>query len=543
MNHASRAGRAGVCALAFAVALFTAAVSQTASAALKEPLKLDSGLLGGSVESAPGIRAFKGIPFAAPPVGALRWQAPQPVAKWTGVRDASKYGNVCIQPPGPSTGPQARLNIANMDGSPPLSEDCLYLNVWTGAASAKKKRPVMIWWFGGAFTEGGGSVPLYDGTALAKKGVVVVTMNYRLGPYGFFVHPALTAESPHKASGNYGLMDMLASARWVKNNIAAFGGDPDNVTVFGQSAGAMAIASLVASPGSKGLFKRAISQSGAWMGLGLAGAMRTREQAEEAGLKAAHDAGTKTAAELRAMSAADVTAKFRSAGMIVDGWVIPEDPTTVFASGRQNAVDVLVGSNKEELSFGPPATAERFEAAARMRWGDVADEFLKLYPHATDAEAAHSQIESSSDSTFWLMRLYADDQAKKGNKAYLYFFTQNPPAPAGQPPFPAAHASEVPYVFNNLGQLPLFPDRSIAELSGKSALDKKLADEMSSYWTNFAKTGDPNGPGLPTWKPHQPGKSDEAAILDADPASEKLPDPARLAFVDRAFERQQHAAN
>jgi para-nitrobenzyl esterase len=292
------------------------------------------------------------------------------------------------------------------------------------------------------------------------------------------------------------------------------------------------------------LFKRAISQSGAWMGLGLAGPMRTRAQAEEAGLKAATDAGVKTAAELRAMSAADVTAKFRSAGMIVDGWVIPEDPTAVFASGRQNAVDVLVGSNKEELSFGPPATAERFVAGAKMRWGDQADEYLKLYPHATDEEAARSQIESSSDSVFWLMRLYADYQAKKGNKAYLYFFTQNPPAPAGQPSFPAAHASEVPYVFNNLGQLPLFPDRSIAEISGKSAPDRKLADELSSYWTNFAKTGDPNGRGLPRWKRHQRGKGDEAAILDADPASEKLPDPARLAFVDKAFARQQeHAAH
>ena len=178
------------------------------------------------------------------------------------MRNASKFGDVCIQPAG-----QGRLNIAFMEGSPPTSEDCLYLNVWTGAASANEKRPVMVWFFGGAFTEGAGSVPLYDGDALARKGVIVVTMNYRLGPYGFFVHPALTADSPHKASGNYGLMDMLASLRWVRNNIAAFGGDPRNVTVFGQSAGAMAIASLVASPESKGLFQRAISESGAWMGL------------------------------------------------------------------------------------------------------------------------------------------------------------------------------------------------------------------------------------------------------------------------------------
>jgi para-nitrobenzyl esterase len=537
MSRKQTAGRAGL-SLTVAAA-FGAAFSLSANAALKEPLKLDSGEIGGSVESAPGIRAFKGIPFAAPPVGALRWTAPQPVAKWTGVRDASKYGNVCIQPPG-----QGRLNIANMEGSPPTSEDCLYLNVWTGAASATEKRPVMIWWFGGAFTEGGGAVPLYDGTALAKKGVVVVTMNYRLGAFGFFTHPALTAESSHKASGNYGLMDMLASARWVKNNIAAFGGDPNNVTVFGQSAGAMAIASLVASPESKGLFNRAISESGAWMGLGMAPGMTTRAQAEERGVKAATDAGVSTATELRAMSAADVTAKLRSGGcpgcMIVDGWVIPEDPSVTFAANRQNAVDVLVGSNKEELSFGRGVTAQQFEAGAQ-RYGDLAGEFLKLYPHATDEEAARSNIMSTADGTYWHMRLYADYQVKKGNKAYLYFFAQNPPAPEGKPPFPAAHAAEVAYVFNNLGQAHLFPDSSVAELSAKSAPDKKVADEMSSYWTNFAKTGDPNGPGLPKWKAHAVGNGQDGIILDADPASEKLPTPERLAFIDKIWVKQGHA--
>ncbi len=199
-------------------------------AAIAEPIRLDAGLLAGGTSSSANVRVYKGIPFAAPPVGELRWAAPQPVAKWDGTRDASEFGNICIQPPGPTEGPQARLNIAVLPDSPPMAEDCLYLNVWTGAAAATERRPVMVYFFGGAFTEGSGSVPLYDGDALAQKGAVVVTMNYRLGPYGFFVHPALTADSPHKASGNYGLMDMLASLRWVKSNIAAFGGDPDNVT-------------------------------------------------------------------------------------------------------------------------------------------------------------------------------------------------------------------------------------------------------------------------------------------------------------------------
>jgi para-nitrobenzyl esterase len=555
MRRLSRAGLTGGSAL-LAVGLLAVTVSSctsrsgdsdievtpAASAGINEPVMLDSGQLGGSSASSAGVRAFKGIPFAAPPIGALRWQPPQPVAKWDGVRDAGKFGNVCIQPAGPTTGPQARLNIAVLPDSPPLAEDCLYLNVWTGAASATERRPVMVWFFGGAFTEGGGSVPLYDGDALARKGAVVVTMNYRLGPYGFFAHPALTAESPHQASGNYGLMDMLASLQWVKKNIAAFGGDPSNVTVFGQSAGAMAIASLVASPEAKGLFHRAISQSGAWMGLGISAGMRTRAQAEETGVRQASELNASTADELRALSPADVTAKLRSAGMIVDGWVIPEDPSAVFVAGGQNAVDVLVGSNKDESFFAAQVKPEQFEEQARMRYGELADEYLELYPHATDADAGRSTAENFRDGTFWHMRLYADFQAKKGNKAYLFYFAQNPPAPAGQPQLPATHASEVPYVFNNLGQLPLFPDRSVAELAAASAPDKKVADEMSSYWVNFARTGDPNGAGLPSWPAwaaHKPLDGEHAAILDADPASETLPAPARLAFFDKVWDRQQ----
>ncbi len=494
------------------------------------------------MESSPGIRVYKGIPFAAPPVGEFRWREPQPVAAWQGTRDASEFGNVCIQAAGPTEGPNARLNIAVLPDSPPRSEDCLYLNVWTGAASVSERRPVMVYFFGGAFTEGAGSVPLYDGDALARKGAVVVTMNYRLGPYGFFVHPALTAESPHQASGNYGLMDMLASLRWVQTNIAAFGGDPGNVTVFGQSAGAMAIASLVASPEAEGLMHRAISQSGAWMGLGPAAAMRTRDQAEEVGLKAATDAGITTVEQLRALSAAEVTDKFRSAGMIVDGWVIPEDPSTTFAAGRQNAVDVLVGSNKDEAFFAGARTVQQFEEQARVRWGALADQYLALYPHATDEEAQASSAQTSNDGTFWHMRLYADYQVQRGNKAYLYFFAQNPPAPAGQPAFPAAHAAEVPYVFNNLGALPLFPDRSDPKLAGASAPDLEVADQMSSYWVNFARAGDPNGPGLPAWPEHQVGASERAIILDAEPTGESLPAKPRLELYDKLYAQMRRSA-
>jgi para-nitrobenzyl esterase len=307
----------------------------------------------------------------------------------------------------------------------------------------------------------------------------------------------------------------------------------------------MAIGSLVASPEAKDLFDRAVSQSGAWMGLGLSPGMRTRAQAEEVGLKAATEAGVSTVEQLRAMSTDDVTAKFRSAGMIVDGWIIPEDPSITFAANRQNPVDVLVGSNKEESFFRADVTPAQFEERARMRWADLADEYLALYPHATDAEAADSVAQDFSDGAFWHMRLFADYQVKRGNKAWLFYFAQNPPSPAGEPPRPATHASEVPYVFNNLGELPLFPDRSVAELAKTSAPDQKVADQMSSYWVNFARTGDPNGAGLPAWQPHEPLASERAAILDADPASERTPDPARLALLDKLYERvrAQHAVH
>jgi len=535
MRNIDAAGRAGV--LAAASLLFCGALE----AQLSEPIELDSGSVGNSTQSSPGVRAFKGIPFAAPPVGALRWREPQPVAKWDGVRDASKFGNVCIQPDGAARGPKG-MNIAVAPGSPPQSEDCLYLNVWTGARAATERRPVMLYIFGGAFTEGAGSIPLYDGDALARKGAVVVTMNYRLGPYGFFAHPALTAESAHQASGNYGLADMVASLKWVQSNIAAFGGDPGNVTVFGQSAGAMAIGSLVTSPETKGLFQRAIGQSGSWMGLGPSAGMPTRARAEQDGLEAATNAGVMTVGELRAMSTADVTAKFRSAGQIVDGWILPADPSDVFAAGRQNPVDVLVGSNRDDLSFAPQnATPEQFEQRAVPRWGALADQYLRLYPHATNEEASKSQADSANDGAFWHMRLFADYQKKQGRQAWLFYFAQNPPAPAGQPPFPAAHASEIPYAFNNLGKPALFPDPSDPALSAASAPDRKVADQMSSYWVNFARSGNPNGAGLPTWQAHEVGASDRAIILDADPSSEKLPAKARLELHDKLYAQMRAA--
>jgi para-nitrobenzyl esterase len=498
---------------------------------LEDPVRLDAGLIAGAVAPDTGIRVYKGIPFAAPPVADLRWREPRPVEPWEGVRDARQFGNACIQPPG-----QGRLNIAAMEGSPPMSEDCLYLNVWTPARSTADRLPVMIYFFGGAFTEGAGSVPLYDGTALAEKGAVVVTMNYRLGAFGFFAHPALTADSSHGSSGNYGIMDMLASLEWVQKNIAAFGGDPGKVTMFGQSAGAMAICSLIASPRAKGLVHGAIAQS--IMGAGVGPGMTTLAQAEETGLAAANQASVTTAAQLRALSADDVVAKFRSAGMIVDGWVIPEDPAITFAEGRQNPVDILFGANKDESFFPARTTPEQFEQQARGRFGELADEYLSVYPHATNEEAGVASAETFRDQTFWNARRYAEYQHNLGEAAYVYFFAQNPPAPEGQMPLPATHAAEVPYVFNNLGELPLFPDRSVPNLAAASAPDRQVADQMSSYWVNFARSGDPNGNGLPSWPAHQGLDRVDAAILDAQPDSERLPSLERLRVFDALLERQ-----
>lgn len=506
-------------------------VAAASAHAVDEPVRIEPGLVGGSTVSR-GVQIFRGIPFAAPPVGDNRWREPQPVEPWDRVRNASEFGDVCIQPPG-----QGRLNIAVLPDGPPMSEDCLYLNVWTPAESADAQLPVMLYFYGGAFREGAGSVPLYDGTELARKGAVVVTMNYRLGPFGFFAHPSLTADSEHGTSGNYGLMDMIASARWVKDNIAAFGGDADNVTVFGQSAGAMAIGVLIASPAGEGLFERAITQS--LIGFGPPGSsMQTLAQAEEGGRQLAAELDAETADALRALDAATVEENLRGGNPLVDGYVVTEDPFLTLEAGEQNRVDVLLGSNKDEALFARPTTVEQFRERTRGQWGELADEYLALYPHSTDAAATESSKQQSSDNAFWLSRLWARYQAELGRSAYLFYFAQEPPAPEGEEPA-ASHAAEVPYVFDNIGELPLFPDGSDPERAARSVPDLELADLVSSYWVNFARTGNPNGRGLPRWPEYGPGgETVRAKILDAAPGAEQLPSVERLAVYDKRYERQ-----
>jgi para-nitrobenzyl esterase len=525
------------------VALAAVAACAIVSAANTEPVKTDAGLITPAANSPEGIRVFRGIPFGAPPVGELRWRPTQPPARWDGVRKADEYGPVCVQPKG-----VGRLNVSvDMPDSPKADEDCLYLNVWTGATRAGERRPVMVWIFGGAYTEGAGSSRHNDGEALARKGVVMVTFNYRLGPFGFFSHPDLDKESGHNASGNQAVWDCIAALKWVQKNIAAFGGDPANVTIFGESAGAALSAGLVGSPEARGLFRRAISESGAWMGLsmspmrrgGPAFAPAAPGQRGGRGRPEPSPLANKPISELRAMSTADVTKSFTGAGMIVDGWAIPEDESITFARGRQNAVDVLVGSNKDEGSFNTRLpTAAQWTEQIHDRWKDLADALLKLYPHATDAEAGASSQAIFSDEMAWHMRRYAQAQAAIGKKAYLYYFTHEPPTEPGKTNLRATHTAEIPYVFNNLKAARVYPDASSPELSSASEADRKLAAVVSSYWVNFARTGDPNGKGLAQWPQYKDKTSGRAMVLGDTQQPETSVASAKFDLFDALYASQ-----
>ena len=344
-----------------AVALLSGvlAVAPALLAAIDQPVHLEAGLVSGVAGHDPGVRVFKGIPYAAAPAGKLRWRAPQPAPHWNGIRKADEFGAICMQPAFRGGAPGAT--------APRMSEDCLFLNVWTAAKSARERRPVMVWIHPGGYTTGSGSTPGFDGEALARKGVVLVTINYRLGAFGFFSYPELTKESDRGASGNYALMDQVAALQWVQTNIAGFGGDPHRVTVFGDSAGSASIANLMGSPQAKGLFQRAIGESGAWMGLSVA-PMRTLAEAEKDGEKLADAMHAHNLAELRAVPAEQVLKAGRAGGPVIDGWFLPEDVGQIFAEHKQNDVPLLDGSNQDEGTFVlRPTTAEKFTGALPIR--------------------------------------------------------------------------------------------------------------------------------------------------------------------------------
>lgn len=492
------------------------AVPAVVSAALSDPLRIESGVISSPANSANGVRSFKGIPYAAAPVGDLRWRPPQPAAIWDGVRKAEQFGSVCMQ------------NQGRGASGPAPSEDCLYLNVWTAAQSASDRRPVIVWSYGGGFYVGSGSQPNYDGEALARKGAVVVTYNYRLGMLGFFSHPELTKESKHHASGNYGMMDMVQALRWVQKNIAAFGGDPNRVTIDGESAGAMLVAAATGSPEAKGLFKRAISQSGAFMGISIA-KMTTLRQAEEAGKKMTTELGAADLAALRALPASDFLKFSQGSRLIVDGWYIPEDLSSIFAGGKQNPVDILVGSNHDEGTFfvrPGSSTQQEYLTQTHERFGNLADGYLQLHPAASDAEAETSRLAGVRDEMGWHMRLWAQMQTSIGNQAYLYYFTRVPPSAPGQVSRGATHTAEIRYMFNNLD-----------DHTPWTEVDRKLADMMSTYWVNFAATGDPNGKGLPAWLPYG-GQHQQPMVLGDQSGTGPGIDGNVLAFFDQFYQQQ-----
>jgi para-nitrobenzyl esterase len=478
-----------------AAVLFSAAYVRAAD----EPLRVDTGLISGvrGGDDA-AVRIYKGIPYAAPPVGKLRWAPPQPATAWSGVRACDEFGPVCPQPPYPAGSFYARP-------PEPQSEDCLFVNVWTPAKTPGDKLPVMVWIHGGALSRGSGSMGVYDGTQLARRGVVLVTLNYRLGPLGFLADAALSGESQHASSGNYGLLDQIAALEWVKRNIGAFGGDPERVTIFGESAGSWSVCSLVATPLAKGLFQRAIGQSG-----GCFGPMQYLKE-ERNGFPPAEKLGEVLAEKLACADAADRLAAMRekSADEVlaaaakstafartranVDGWMFPGEIVEIYAAGRQNRVAVIVGSNADEGTSlsGPlvPTKRDGFLAVAKRKYGDLTDRFLQVYPVTSDSDAASAFLHSFRDEWFsWEMRTWARMMHKAGLPAYVYYFKRVPPREDAAK-YGAYHAAEIVYVFDNLAKTPwkLEPP------------DAPLADALSGAWVRFAASGDPNGGKLPKW--------------------------------------------
>jgi para-nitrobenzyl esterase len=530
----------------FIVLIGVVAIVARPSAMIPEQVRIDTGVLAGTTGSThPSVRVFKGIPFAAPPLGENRWRAPQPAAKWDGVRKADAFGAPCTAGPvvgrggrGATPG-QTPPAAAAPPREPARSEDCLYANIWTSATSPNDKRPVMVWIYGGGFAGGSGGLAWYDGENLAAKGPVIVTFNYRLGSLGFFAHPDLAKEAGHPGSGNYGMMDAIAMLQWVKRNIAAFGGDPNKVMIAGESAGAIMVGALVGSPQAKGLFIRAIAESGGWMGLTMAH-MRATATVQAEGAKTMEALGVKTLRDLRAKPLEELTG-LSAGGLVVDGYLIPEDTSLTFRSGKQNAVDVLTGSNKDEANFGicGPAAgiagrggqtmkADAFKTAAERKFGDMADQYLQLYPGSSDADAQRAAHEACADEINWNMRQWAAAQASKGKKAYTYYFThiQNvngQPSPQG-----ATHTAEISFAWNN-------PKGQATQTWND--VDVKLADQMSSYWVNFIAKGDPNGNGLAHWPEYKDLATSKVMVFGDTPEVEAAVPTAKLTFFSAAFQR------
>lgn len=482
-------------------------------------VKVEGGIIQGMV--ADDLTIFKGVPFAAPPVGDLRWKAPQPVEKWQGVKQTTEYA------PSPMQG-----------GNPPSgkSEDCLYLNIWTSAKSANEKLPVLVWIYGGGFSFGSTAEAVHNGEHLARKGVVLVSIAYRVGQLGFLAHPELSAENPQGVSGNYGILDQIAGLKWIQNNIAAFGGDPGKVTIFGESAGGISVSMLCASPLAEGLFHGAISQSGGSFGPTRPTTypgenMKTLQLAEKDGLAYTERAGAASITELRKMDANDLPMGMGMGGgwPIVDGYVIPDDQFKLYEAGKYNDVPVLIGYNSDEgLSFRAGRTPQEYIESVERRFGPFAEALIEAYP-AGENTVPRSARNLMRDAAFgWHTWSWARLQSETGkSKVYLYYFDQHPERVEGSPQADhgTPHGVDVPYVFMHID--PANPDTSPSDL--------EISEIMGTYWTNFAKYGHPNGEGVPEW-PAFSNANPVVMYLGPTAYTGPVPDENSLWVMDRYYE-------
>jgi para-nitrobenzyl esterase len=519
------------------LSMAAASSPSTATGTPTAPVKTQTGLVTG-IASDDGLWVFKGIPYAAPPAGTLRWKPPAPPAHWAGVRRADEFAPACVQPKSSPTSIYA-------DDPPRMDEDCLYLNVWKPAAA--RRAPVIVWIHGGSLRIGNPASPIYSGRHLAQHGVVVVSIAYRLGILGFLAHPELSDESPQHVSGNYGLLDQVAALQWVKANIAAFGGDPANVTIFGESAGALSVMDLMASPQAHGLFAKAIAES-AYMVANpdLHDSRYGLPSAETLGLATAKALKAQSLADLRAMDAVSLVNEAAGAGFIplptVDGWLLPDQLVEIFDRGAQAHVPLLVGSNAGELrslrSLLPPIpkTSADYETEVKNRFRDLSDAYLKLYP---SDDVPGSVLAASRDGLYsWTSQRLAQKQTAVGQRAYLYFFAHAYASERGSD-LEAFHASEIPFVFGLIGSGEALPVNWPAPPD--TPAERALSKAMLDYWTSFARTGVPSSDSAAPWKPFGEGESYMEFRDEPAPAAHLL--PGMYALTEELIHRRRVAGN
>lgn len=515
-----------------------------AGAFAADQVQTANGLVQAAAASTPVVRMFKGIPYAEPPTGELRWKAPQPARSWSGVRPGDSFGPRCMQ----------RSVFSDMVfRSNGVSEDCLYLNVWTKARSGAERLPVLVYFFGGGFVAGDGSEPRYDGASMATKGIVAVTVNYRLGVFGFLAHAELSQEAPYKGSGNYGLLDQSAALRWVNQNIAAFGGDPKRVTIAGESAGSISVSGQLVSPLSKHLIAGGILESGSLIG---SLSPQPLSDAERDGATFAASVGASSLAALRALTVEQVLEAAAKPGLprfrpVIDGYFLPKAVPAILEAGEQARVPLLGGSNSEEMSARAllrqdEPTPENYAKAVRGLYGDKTDAVLKLYPGSTTEEVLDSATALASDRFigFSTWRFMEGHGKTAGKPVYRYYYSRPRPkflggypespaggGPAAPPPPPrgAAHSAEIEYAMGNLATNPHFEWGSA---------DYKVSEVMQGYFANFIKTGNPNGPGLPTWPTYGAGDGFQIMRLDVESRTEPETTRPRYLFLDPLYVTQ-----